>query len=175
MTKVEYIYNVMKDVTNKTPVLLIGGATFIFKQLYKGNIYQLYNTEDVKDFISMFYNVDYNKPIVIEDISYLYRDTILLKLIEESKIPLILLASEDNCSIQLRSRIKTYIKFPMNLNQECNFISVQEAQQYIDEHQLTGAELDKYIAENCPQLAFIYKDIERRKYKDKLVQILACL
>ena len=123
----------------------------------------------------MFYNIEYNKPIVVEDISYLYRDTILLKLIEECKTPLILLASEDNCSIQLKSRIKTYIKFPINNHQKCNFISVIDAQQYIDEHELSGDELDSYIAENCPQLAFIYKDIERRKYKDKLVQILACL
>lgn len=28
MTKVEYIYNVMKDVTNKTPILLIGRSFY---------------------------------------------------------------------------------------------------------------------------------------------------
>src|SRR5574344_389008 len=95
MTRIEYVYNTMKDVTNKTPVLLVGGAALLFKRMYRGNIYRLENTEEVKNFISEFYNIEYNKPIVVEDISLLYRDSILLKLVEEIKLPLILLASED--------------------------------------------------------------------------------
>ena len=172
MTRIEYVYNTMKDVTNKTPVLLVGGAALLFKQMYRGNIYRLENTEEVKNFISEFYNIEYNKPIVIEDISLLYRDSILLKLVEEIKLPLILLASEDNISIPLQSRIKTYIKYPLDTNYECNFIPILDAQAYIDENELSGKELDKYIAENCPDLAILYKDMEIRKNKDKLIQIL---
>lgn len=175
MNKEEYIYNTMKDVSNKTPVLLVGGASFIFKRMYKGNIYRLENTEDVKEFISNFYGIEYDKPIVVEDISLLYRDNILLKLVEEIKLPLILLASEDNISIPLQSRIKTYVKFPADDDFGCNFISILEAQQQIDQEGLSGRALDKYIAENCPDLAILYDDIKLRKNKDKLIQIIGGL
>lgn len=175
MNRAEFIYETMKDVTNKTPVLLIGGAMQLYKMMYKGNIYRLENTEDVKEFISNFYGIEYNKPIVIEDISLLYRDNILLKLIEETKVPLILLASEDNISVPLQSRIKTYIKYPSDYNFECNFIPILEAQQYIDENELSGRALDKYIAENCPKLALLYDSMKLRKNKDKLIQIIGGL
>ena len=58
MTKIEYIYSVMKEVKDKTPILLVGGAAFIYKRLYKGNIYRLYDTSDVKELISNFYKVE---------------------------------------------------------------------------------------------------------------------
>lgn len=41
MNKINYIYEEMKDITNKTPILLIGGAAFIFRRIYKGNIYRI--------------------------------------------------------------------------------------------------------------------------------------
>lgn len=172
MTRIEYIYSIMKDVTNKTPVLLIGGAATIFKRLYKGNIYRFENTDDVKDFITNFYNVEYNKPIVIEDLSLLYRDSLLLKMIEEIKLPLIMLASEDNLSIPLYSRVKTCIKFPQDDDTKCNNISILEAQQHISEEELTGRDLDKYLSENCPDLAKLYRDVKLRKNKDKIIQII---
>lgn len=172
MNRYDYIYDFMKDVKNKTPILLIGGASVIFKRMYKGPIQYIENTNDAKELISNYYSIEYNKPIVIEDISLLYRDSILLKLIEEIKLPLILLASEDNLSITLHSRIKTCMKFPLDNNTNCNFISVKEAQIQINQEELSGRELDKYLAENCPDLAMLYKDIELRKNKDKLIQIL---
>lgn len=170
--KIEHIYNTMKDVTDKTPVLLVGGAAMIFKRLYKGNIYHLENTEDVKEFISNFYGIEYNKPVVVEDLSILYRDSIILKLIEEAKLPLILLASEDNISVPLQSRIKTYIKYPADNDFGCNFTSILEANQHIIDSELSGRELDKYLAENCPELIALNEDMKLRKHKDKLVQIL---
>lgn len=175
MNKYEYIYNEVKDIRGKTPILLVGGASFIFKQIYKDVIHRIENTEDAKELISSFYNIEYDKPLIIEDISLLYKDSILLKLIEEIKIPLVLLASEDNLSIPLYSRMKTIIKFPIDNNTNCNFISVKEAQIQIDQDELTGKALDKFLAENCPDLAIIYKDIEIRKNKDKLIQILGGL
>lgn len=172
MTKIEVVYNTMKNIKDKTPILLIGGAAYLFKRIYKGNIYHLENTEDVKEFISNFYGIEYNKPIVVEDLSLFYRDSIILKLIEEIKLPLILLASEDNISIPLQSRIKTRLKFPVDDDCGCTFTKILEAQQYIDDEQLSGRSLDKYIAENCPELAFLYEDMKMRKNKDKLIQIL---
>lgn len=172
MNRYEYIYNFMKDIKDKTPILLIGGASIIFKRMYKGPIQYIENTSDAKELISTYYNIEYNKPLVVEDVSLLYRDSILLKLIEEIKIPLILLASEDNLSVPLYSRMKFCIKFPIDENTGCSFLSIKEAQIQINQDNLTGRDLDKYLAENCPDLALLYKDIEIRKNKDKLIQIL---
>lgn len=175
MNRYKYIYDEMKDIRGKTPILLVGGASFIFKQIYKDVIHRIENTEDAKELIYNFYNVKYDKPLIIEDISLLYKDSIMLKLIEEIKTPLILLASEDNISIPLYSRMKTVIKFPIDDDTGCNFIPIKEAQIHITQEELTGRPLDKFLAENCPDLALIYKDIEIRKNKDKLIQILGGL
>ena len=175
MTKLDYIYETLKDIKGKTPVLLVGGAAILFKMIYKGNIYKIYNTEDTKELITNFYGVEYNKPIVVEDISTLYRDSILLKLVEEIKLPLILLASEDNISIPLQSRIKTTIKYPKDLDFKCDFIDILDAQEYIDERNLSGADLDSFMANHCPDLAMYYKMMEVRKNKDKILQILGGL
>jgi hypothetical protein len=164
----------MKDVTNKTPVLLVGGAMFIFKKMYRGNIYRLENTDDAKDFIERFYNIEYNKPIVVEDISLLYRDTILLKLVEEIKLPLILLASEDNISNTLQSRIKTYIKYPVN-EIKCSYNKILESLDYINQNDLSSKDLDIYISNNCPELARLNHKMKLRKNKDKLQQILGSI
>jgi len=175
MTKLDYIYETLKDIKGKTPVLLIGGAMTLFKMIYKGNVYKIYNTEEAKELITNFYGVEYNKPIVIEDISALYRDTILLKLVEEIKLPLILLASEDNISSSLHSRIKTCIKYPKDLEFKCDFVDILDALEYIDERDISGVELDKFMAEHCPNLAIYYKMMEVRKNKDKILQILGGL
>lgn len=174
MTRIEYIYNIMKDVTNKTPILLIGNAMYIFKKLYRGHIYHIENTEDAKNIISKFYGVSYEKPIVIEDISFLYRDTILLKLIEDIKLPIILLSTEDNISNTLKSRINTFIKFP-NDTVKCEYIKVLDALEYIEQTELKNESLDKYIAEFCPEIARLNYKMKNRKNKDKLLQILGGL
>lgn len=174
MTNYEYIYETMKDVKDKTPILLIGGASIIFKKLYRGNIYQVYNTEELKEFLLEFYNTIYDKPIVLEDISSISKDSILLKFVEETTIPLILLASRDNLSLPLHSRIKTIVKLPLEPS-SCNFTSILEAHEYITNNDLTGDELDKYLADNCPKLALAYDSMKNRKYKDKIVQILGGL
>jgi len=174
MTNLEYIYETMKDIKGKTPILLIGGASVIFKKIYRGNIYQVYNTEEVKDFLMQFSNVEYDKPIVLEDISAIQRDSVLLKLVEETTIPLILLASKDNITLPLHSRIKTTIKLPLEPS-KCSFVSILEAHEYITNNELTGDEFDSYIADNCPELALAYDSMKNRKYKDKIIQILGGL
>ena len=42
LNHIEEIYNLMKDITGKTPILLIGGARTIFKMIYtrKYNFYK---------------------------------------------------------------------------------------------------------------------------------------
>lgn len=175
MQPMEHVYNVMKDIKNKTPILLLGSAGIMFKKMYRGPIIRIDNTEEAKELITNYSNVEYDKPLVIEDIGSLYRDSILLKLIEEIKIPLILISLKDNLSIPLYSRMKTILKYPLDMNVECNFIDKKTAIQYINQENLEGYELDKYLAENCPELLFDYIRIKKCKNKDKLLQILGGL
>lgn len=172
MTQIEYIYNIMKDIKDKTPILLLGSAGILFKQIYKGPIIRIENTEEAKELITTYSNIEYNKPLVIEDIGLLYRDSILLKLIEEIKIPLILISLKDNLSIPLYSRMKTVVKLPLDQETNCNFIDIKSAIQYVNQENLEGYVLDKYLAENCPDLLFTYNRIKKCKNKDKLLQII---
>lgn len=175
MQPIEHVYEVMKDIKNKTPILLLGSAGIMFKQMYKGPIIRINNTEEAKELITNYSNIEYDKPLVIEDIGLLYRDSILLKLIEEVKIPLILISLKDSLSVPLYSRMKTILKYPLDMNIECNFIDKKTALQYINQENLEGYELDKYLAENCPELLFDYIRIKKCKNKDKLLQILGSL
>ena len=172
MYNLEYIYNIMKEIKDKTPILLLGSAGIIFKQIYKGPIIRIENTEEAKELIATYSDVDYNKPLVIEDIGSLYRDSILLKLIEEIRIPLILISLKDSLSVPLYSRMKTVVKLPLDQDTSCNFIDMKSAVQYINQENLEGYVLDKYLAENCPELLFTYNRIKKCKNKDKLLQII---
>ena len=147
----------------------------MFKRMYKGSIIRINNTEEAKELISMYSDVEYDRPLVIEDIGNLYRDSILLKLIEEIKIPLILISIKDSLSIPLYSRVKTIIKYPLDLETGCSFISKMSAIQNIEQENLQGYELDKYLSENCPELLFDLNRLKKCKNKDKLLQILGGL
>ena len=175
MTDAEYMYENLKSIKNKTPLLIIGEkAIYIFKQMYKGNIYTLENSVDVRDFITEFSDIDLSFPIVIEDISKLYRDTPLLKIVEDSKFPLVMLASQDNLSNAMMSRVKTIVKIP-DENYRCNMISMETAVSELKDKELSKEETIKYLAENCPQLLFLQDKIKKMKNKDKIIQIYSGL
>lgn len=171
MTDIEYMYEQLKTIKNKTPLLIIGKrAMYIFKQMYKGNIYILENLSDVRDFISEFADVELSLPVVIEDLSNLYRDSSLLKLVEDSKFPLVMLASQDNLSHAMMSRVKTIVKLP-DENYRCNFSNIESTLAELKEKELSQEENIKYLAENCPQLLFLQDKIKKMKNKDKITQI----
>ena len=175
MTDREYVYENLKTIKNKTPLIIIGErAIYIFKRMYSGNIYKLENFTDVRDFISEFSGIELNFPVVIEDISKLYRDTPLLKLVEDSKFPLVLLASQDNLSNAMMSRVKTIIKLP-DEDYKCSLSSIQSALSELKDKELSKEENIKYLAENCPQLLVLQDKIKKIKNKDKITQIYAGL
>ena len=172
MRPIDHIFETMKDVKGKTPILLLGSAGMMFKRMYKGPIIRINNTEEAKELITNYSNVEYDKPLVVEDIGTLYKDSILLKLIEEIKIPLILISIKDSLSIPLYSRMKTIIKYPLDMDTCCSFIDKKVAVQYINQENLEGYALDKYLAENCPELLFDLTKMKKCKNKDKLLQII---
>ena len=106
MTNKEYVYNELKSIKGKTPLLLIGGAVPAFKSLYNGHIYRVDTVDEARDFVNRFYGIHVDFPVVIEDLSNLRKDEVLLKLIEEAKFPIIMLASKDNVVPTILSRTK---------------------------------------------------------------------
>ena len=42
------VINYMKVIENRTPILLIEKAAIIFKRIYRGQIYQLNNLDDIE-------------------------------------------------------------------------------------------------------------------------------
>ena len=110
MTNKEYVYNELKSIKGKTPILLIGGAMTAFKSLYRGHIHKVNTTDEAREFVTEFSGVEYNNLVVLEDLSNLKRDEVLLKIIEEAKFPLIMLASQDNIIPTILSRTKYVIK-----------------------------------------------------------------
>jgi len=77
--------------------------------------------EDLFDFIRQYSCISLNSPVALSNLSVLQRyHSKLLKFIEETKIPLICLASEDNFSPVFLSRFKTVKKTPVILKREAD-------------------------------------------------------
>lgn len=107
--------------------------------------------------------------VVLYDLSNIYNDEDLLKLIEESSLQLILLASRDNLSDVLISRCKTILKIPDIDVKPCKYISEISALSTIS----TLDNSSKYLMENCPQLEYDLSRVQFLKYKDRLANIIA--
>ena len=179
------LYNELKSIKSKTPILLVGGAVTLFKKMYKGNIYKITNADETRDFVANFYGLELDKPIVLEDISLLSYDTqfLLLKLVEEAKFPIVILTLQDKVSPIILSRIKTYIKFPLDLDIECKFMEMPDAQNELDnimdEKKLTMDNTDKteefrekFYAESCPELLYLEHSMGFIKNKKSYIEIM---
>lgn len=139
--------------------------------MYTGNIINIFNVENIRELIQELSGISLEKPLVIDDISLLYRSTILLKFIEESKLKLILLASKDNLSSTLLSRIKTIKKYPDESNVSFNLTSIKDAEKHIKSEELNQDDTINYLATTCPELIVLNKKLRYIKNKDKILDI----
>ncbi len=139
--------------------------------MYTGNIINIFNVENTRELIQELSGISLEKPLVIDDISLLYRSTILLKFIEESKLKLILLASKDNLSSTLLSRIKTIKKYPDESNVSFNLTSIKDAEKHIKSEELNQDDTINYLATTCPELIVLNKKLRYIKNKDKILDI----
>lgn len=171
MNNKEFVYNELKVIKGKTPILLIGGAMKAFKSLYKGNIHRVNTSDEARAFVEEFTGVEYNKLIVIEDISNLRRDELLLKLIEEAKFPLIMLASKDNVIPTILSRTKYIIKLRDGNPVAYKNRSIKDTWTIVQDNELTGEALGDFLAENCVDLLLLNDKIRSNKIRDSIIQI----
>ena len=122
MTKeeAELLMNTVNNVFKTSPILLIGEECILtFSKAWEGKIVEI-DKDNIKEVVEYYSITKLSYPLVIRDISTLNNVQVnyLLKLIEESKNPIILLASYDNLNNILLSRIKTVIKFRSNITSE---------------------------------------------------------
>ena len=107
------LMDTVNNVFKTSPILLIGEECVLtFSKAWEGKIIEI-DKDNIKDIVEYYSILTLSYPLVLEDISNLNTTQVnyLLKLIEESKNPIILLASYDNINSILLSRIKTVIKF----------------------------------------------------------------
>jgi len=175
--QVQKIVDVLKPekIQETCPVLLVGKAVSLFKQMYKDPIRELKNTDDVRDFIAEYTGIKSSKPVVISDIGYLQKQTsfLLLKLVEEAQFPAILLSTEDKVDSILLSRVKNVIKFPMDENTDNKLIPISDAfNQVYGESEKKVMNKTQFYAENCPTLYKLESDIPYNKYRNAMIEIL---
>lgn len=107
--------------------------------------------------------------------SNLYRDTILLKFLEETKLKLVCLASIDNLSDTLLSRFKVIKKYSDEESIKYEPISILDAQKHLDSEELNQDEALDYLCNKCPDLLILNKNLRYIKNKNKLIELIGRL
>jgi hypothetical protein len=147
------------------PCILLGKYVAEFKKIYKGKIFSAYKLEDVKYIVNNYLGMSDldDRYFVIDGIGFLSAigQNALLKFIEESKLPIILLSYYDKVSPIILSRIKFVFKKPTKEVTNLKFSRVRDALSIIDEKKKSDTDFSdmeeiKFYAENCPP-AFVLK------------------
>jgi hypothetical protein len=166
----DIVINFMNDIKDRTPILLIGNASIIFKNIYKKRIYSALSDTDMSVINNMNIAKMHNV-IVIDDLSYLYTNEDLLKIVENTSLRLILLADKDNVSDTLVSRCNSILKIPYSVSKIPSYES--ETTCLYNTKSMSQDASIKYIAEHSPALLFDINKAKKTKYKDRVVEILA--
>ena len=176
MSKPIDLKRAIEDIYNTSPLLIIGEARLLFIKAWKYKINSVSNTKELRDIIDYYSTVQDNKPIVIDDLSLLQENSLklLLKLVEESKSPIILLGTYDNIDKILLSRIKTYIRFKESIKSE--FLDFKSFYEQLQEKDFSDSrESDKilFYLKKCPKYLSLDYDIKTSSNKNKILSILS--
>jgi len=143
------------------PCLLIGKYVTEFKKVYKDTIERVYTLDDVRYLIDAYDGISNinSKFLVLDGIGYLSHvgQNSLLKFIEESKLPIIILSYGDKISPIIMSRMKIIVK-RWDVVKNLNFSSVADTISYINEKNSTREEkMSEFeevqvMANMCPSL-----------------------
>ena len=166
------LYNLLKGIRDKSPVLLVEKAALVFRENYHKEVYRVDNQKELKELVEAFTNISYTGLLVIEDISKIYDLSVLLKFLEETNTAVVLLAYQDCASISstLLSRVKTYVKapyYPINSN-------LTNAKDAIDlwNMEQNKQDQDMFYAQESPELYYLKTKSSRYKCNTKIVELL---
>lgn len=141
------------------PCLMIGKYVNDFKQAYKDTIERAYTLNDVRNLVEEYEGIESvkSKFLVLDGVGYLSEtgQNSLLKFIEESKLPLILLSKTDMVSPIIMSRMKVVVKkwYPVG---KPNWVQPPQALKALQEKKKDPAFREpqevQFLADNCPLL-----------------------
>lgn len=160
------------------PALIIGNAVVDFKKNYHGPIARVTTPEELRDLVSYYSGIDdIGRILVVEDISFLSNPSLeglLLKFVEESKLPLVLLSTYDKVSSVLLSRCKEVVKYYHNKT-DSEFLSVADGNQKVNDTLSPDSyyfDRVRYYSKFSPKLYFLDKNVTSNRVKQKLLQFL---
>jgi hypothetical protein len=168
--------NSIENVYTTSPLLIIGEARLLFIKAWKYKINNISNLNDLRELVNYYATIQDNKPIVIDDLSLLQPNAlrVLLKFVEESKTPLILLSSFDNIDSILLSRIKTFIRFEEKI--QSSFLNLNDFYNLLmdkDFSDTKNSDKMKFYRDKCPKYIQLEPLIKLSSNKDKILSILS--
>lgn len=159
------LINLILNNKEMCPCVLIGKYVNEFKKIYRGKIFSAHTLEEVRYIVNNYTGISdlEDRYFVIDGISFLSNNgqNALLKFIEESKFPIVILSYYDKISSIVLSRIKFIFKRPLKEVTNLKFVKVKDMLAMIDEKKKSDPDLSeieevKLYAENCPN-AFVLK------------------
>lgn len=166
-----------RNIRKTSPLLLLDDAVVMFKRMYSGPIKYIGNTEDVRDLVSYYYGVSQlDHPLVIEDLTNVKSDSVflLLKLVEESKFPIVLLSIYDSVSPIILSRCRTILKFSI-APVDSQFLPAYKGKEVMDEYLSENSDVadrNRWYRDNSPMLYYYSKLLNKSRNIDKILNLL---
>lgn len=139
------------------PCILIGRYVNVFKRAFTGNIERAYSLQDVRRLVEEYDGISNvnSKYLVLDGVGYLSAvgQNSLLKFIEESKLPIILLSYTDRISPIILSRMKFVFKKWYGVK-SLKFSKITDTITALREKKEKDGNFDEiqYMADNCPSL-----------------------
>lgn len=176
MAKPKDLKFAIENIYETSPVLIIGEARLLFLRSWKYKVCNITNTKDLRELVDYYSTITDNKPIVIDDLSNIQQNSLklLLKLVEESKTPIILLGSIDNIDKILLSRIRTFIRFKEDIKSE--FLSLYDFAEVLRDKDFSDSKYSdklKFYRDKCPKYLQLDYDLNTLANKNKFLSILA--
>lgn len=172
----DQIKEIVRSPDQYAPALLMASAALDFKRLYEHPIRTVRTTEEVRDLVAYYISLrSLEHCLVIEDLSFLQEQAsfLLLKLVEESEFPVVLLSTFDKVSPIILSRIKTFVKYSKEKTTS-DFLDVEVGISRLldlspDSHYFDRV---KNMARNCPKLYFYEASFGKVRNREKIIRIL---
>lgn len=160
----------VKDILNNPnycPCLLLGKYVTEFKKQYKGKIFMVSTLEDVRYITSNYSGIMdlEGRYFVMDGIGFLSEtgQNSLLKFIEESKFPIVLLSYYDKVSPIIMSRMKFIFKKSSVKVDNLKFMKVNDCLNELErkekEEEVTELDRIKYYSDNCPLAYYLEKRV----------------
>ena len=169
--------SILEDISTKSPLLIMGSYVQQFRKQYPYPIKSVRNADEVRDMVSQYTGIKtLEYPLVIEDLSFLDTKSsfLLLKLVEESKYPIIMLATFDKVSSIILSRVKEIQKAPLEPIQS-EFMPAGQGYTRMEEYLAPDSHYyDKlrFMIKNSPTMYFYENKIGRIRNKSKILTLL---